>query len=152
MSKYYSSILEIICGNFCRNFCNHFFRWSFELAEQGKKKKNVFVFAMGAGILKLSLGECYLPTLAARFGCTPATSSIWTVNIPCSTIVRVTKPRLLENGKEHSPELHWKKKYSLECMYTCIQMILEQQSICQAAKACCWQLVILLLRNNKFEL
>ena len=39
MSKYYSSILEIICGNFCRNFCNHFFRWSFELAEQEKKKR-----------------------------------------------------------------------------------------------------------------
>ena len=28
-----------------------------------------YVFAMAAGILKLSLGECYLPTLAARLGC-----------------------------------------------------------------------------------
>ena len=28
-----------------------------------------YIFAMAAGILKLSLGECYLPTLAATFGC-----------------------------------------------------------------------------------
>ena len=54
---------------------------------------------MGAGILKLSLGECYRLTLAAQFGCTPAISSILTVNIPCSTIVRVTKLRLLEKRK-----------------------------------------------------
>ena len=28
-----------------------------------------YIFAMAADILKLSLGECYLPTLAATFGC-----------------------------------------------------------------------------------
>ena len=28
-----------------------------------------YVYAMAAGVLKLSLGECYLPTLAARLGC-----------------------------------------------------------------------------------
>ena len=29
-----------------------------------------YIFAMAAGVLKLSLGECYLPTLAARLACT----------------------------------------------------------------------------------
>ena len=28
-----------------------------------------YIFARAAGILKLALGECYLPTLAANFGC-----------------------------------------------------------------------------------
>ena len=54
MSKYFSSILEIICGK----FGNHSFDGRLSLRNKGGG--NEFVFAMGAGILKLSLGECYL--------------------------------------------------------------------------------------------
>ena len=70
MSKYYSSILEIICGNFCRNFCN----FSFDGRLSLRNKKKYTSLSMGAGILKLLLEECYLLTLAARFGCTPASA------------------------------------------------------------------------------
>ena len=60
---------------------------------------------MGAGILKLS-GECYLPPLAARFGCTPASAFKYLDrkhdmlnNSACY------KTSVAGNRKKHSPEL-----------------------------------------------
>ena len=93
-----------------------------------------YVFAMAAGILKLSLGECYLPTLAARFGCTLPASAFKYLDCKQAMLNKSATYKTSVAGKRkraHS-RIAPKKKYSLEL----VCMNLGQECICQAGKGC----------------
>ena len=66
-----------------------------------------YVYAMAAGVLKLSLGECYLPTLAARLGC----------KLPSAAINFLErKHNLLTNKNIYKLSIGGKRKRAAACV------------------------------------